>query len=205
MNVGRCPHASRLRSAAGSINSGRHILESRCAERCANDAFLTSFRATLNTLLDVLARAQRNCLRRNVAPICTHRHTAALFVHRHASADRDSNESIRSSVFSEAPSSQLSSRPPKFMQRQRGLTVCELEVWLALVYAFGAHRLPQAVDHWKSNCCCSKVSILIFSFHYVFVVQKQQCVSSAKEKRSRRVLGIVCMLCANLSYPRRPW
>ena len=40
--------ARRLRSAAGSINSGRHILESRCAERCAKDAFLTSFRATLN-------------------------------------------------------------------------------------------------------------------------------------------------------------
>ena len=39
--------ARRLRSAAGSINSGRHILESRCAERCANDAFSTSFRATL--------------------------------------------------------------------------------------------------------------------------------------------------------------
>ena len=36
-----------FRSAAGSINSGRHILESRCAERCANKAFLTSFRATL--------------------------------------------------------------------------------------------------------------------------------------------------------------
>ena len=33
--------------ARGSINSGRHILESRCAERCANDAFSTSFRATL--------------------------------------------------------------------------------------------------------------------------------------------------------------
>ena len=46
MNVGR-PRARRLRSAAGSINSGRHILESRCAERCANDAFSTSFRATL--------------------------------------------------------------------------------------------------------------------------------------------------------------
>ena len=39
--------ARRLRSATGSINSGRHILESRCAERCANDAFSTSFRATL--------------------------------------------------------------------------------------------------------------------------------------------------------------
>ena len=39
--------ARRLRSAAGSINSGRHILESRCAERCAKDAFSTSFRATL--------------------------------------------------------------------------------------------------------------------------------------------------------------
>ena len=26
-------------------HSGRHILESRCAERCANDAFSTSFRA----------------------------------------------------------------------------------------------------------------------------------------------------------------
>ena len=47
MNVGRRLRARRLRSAAGSINSGRHILESRCAERCANDAFLTSFRATL--------------------------------------------------------------------------------------------------------------------------------------------------------------
>ena len=50
MNVGRRLRARRLRSAAGSINSGRHILESRCAERCANDAFSTSFRATLNTL-----------------------------------------------------------------------------------------------------------------------------------------------------------
>ena len=39
--------ACRLRSAAGSINSGRHILESRCAERCANDAFLTSFRGNV--------------------------------------------------------------------------------------------------------------------------------------------------------------
>ena len=29
------------------VQSGDHILESRCAERCANDAFLTSFRATL--------------------------------------------------------------------------------------------------------------------------------------------------------------
>ena len=44
--------ARRLRSAAGSINSGRHILESRCAERCANDAFLTSFRATLTQMDD---------------------------------------------------------------------------------------------------------------------------------------------------------
>ena len=43
MNVGRRPRARRLRSAAGSINSGRHILESRCA----NDVFSTSFRATL--------------------------------------------------------------------------------------------------------------------------------------------------------------
>ena len=47
MNVGRRLRARRLRSAAGSINSGRHILESRCADRCANDAFSTSFRATL--------------------------------------------------------------------------------------------------------------------------------------------------------------
>ena len=47
MNVGRRLRARRLRSAAGSINSGRHILESRCSERCANDAFSTSFRATL--------------------------------------------------------------------------------------------------------------------------------------------------------------
>ena len=31
-----------------SIKSGRHILESRCADRCANNTFLTSFRATLN-------------------------------------------------------------------------------------------------------------------------------------------------------------
>ena len=48
MNVRRRLRARRLRSAAGSINSGRHILESRRAERCANDAFLTSFRATLS-------------------------------------------------------------------------------------------------------------------------------------------------------------
>ena len=50
MNVGRRLRARRLRSAPGSINSGRHILESRCAERCANDEFLTSFRATLNIM-----------------------------------------------------------------------------------------------------------------------------------------------------------
>ena len=43
--------ARHLRSAAGSINSGRHVLESRCAERCANDAFSTSFRATLMNAL----------------------------------------------------------------------------------------------------------------------------------------------------------
>ena len=43
---------SRLRSAAGSINSGRHILESRCAQRCANDTFSTSFRATLIAVRD---------------------------------------------------------------------------------------------------------------------------------------------------------
>ena len=48
--------ARRLRSAAGSINSGRHILESRCAEHCANDAFLTSFRATLIELNKSVAR-----------------------------------------------------------------------------------------------------------------------------------------------------
>ena len=47
MNVGRRLRARRLRSAAGSIDSSRHILESRCAERCANNAFSTSFRATL--------------------------------------------------------------------------------------------------------------------------------------------------------------
>ena len=47
MSVVFCARARRLRSAAGSINSGRHILESRCAERCANDAFSTSFQATL--------------------------------------------------------------------------------------------------------------------------------------------------------------
>ena len=35
------------------IYSGRHILESRCAERCATDAFLTSFRATLKGLLSL--------------------------------------------------------------------------------------------------------------------------------------------------------
>ena len=40
--------ARHLRSAAGSIKSGRHILESRCAERCANNAFSTSFQATLS-------------------------------------------------------------------------------------------------------------------------------------------------------------
>ena len=39
--------ARRLRSAAGLISSGCHILVSRCADRCANDTFLTSFRATL--------------------------------------------------------------------------------------------------------------------------------------------------------------
>ena len=49
LNVRRRLRARRLRSATGSINSGRHILESRCAERCANDEFLTSFRATLKS------------------------------------------------------------------------------------------------------------------------------------------------------------
>ena len=38
--------SSHLRSAAESINSGRHILESRCEGPCANDTFLTLFRAT---------------------------------------------------------------------------------------------------------------------------------------------------------------
>ena len=49
LNVGRRPRARarRLRSMAGSNNSGRHILESRCAEPCTNDEFSTSFRATL--------------------------------------------------------------------------------------------------------------------------------------------------------------
>ena len=42
-----CSRSRRLRSSAESINSGRRILESRCADCCANDAFLTSFRATL--------------------------------------------------------------------------------------------------------------------------------------------------------------
>ena len=58
----------RLRSATGSINSGRHILAfTMCRERCANDAFLTSFRATLN--MDtragkmVFLRLQRFCFR----------------------------------------------------------------------------------------------------------------------------------------------
>ena len=49
MDVRRRLRARRLRSAAGSINSGRHILKSRCAERCANDAILTSFRAMVRT------------------------------------------------------------------------------------------------------------------------------------------------------------
>ena len=50
-SVGGVGRFGRLRSAAGSINSGRLILESRCAERCAKDAFLTSFRATLKRIL----------------------------------------------------------------------------------------------------------------------------------------------------------
>ena len=48
-----------VRSAAGSINSGRHILESRCAERCANDEFLTSFRATL--IPKTIGNRKRDC------------------------------------------------------------------------------------------------------------------------------------------------
>ena len=50
LNVRRRLRARCLRSAAGSM-AGRHILESRCAcaERCANDEFLTSFRATVLT------------------------------------------------------------------------------------------------------------------------------------------------------------
>ena len=37
-------------------NTGRHILESRCAERCANDVFSTSFRVTLrHSFLDKLS------------------------------------------------------------------------------------------------------------------------------------------------------
>ena len=58
LNVGHRPRARRLRSVAGSINSGRHILESRCAERCANDAFSTSFRATLKGV--ILSRTLRS-------------------------------------------------------------------------------------------------------------------------------------------------
>ena len=42
-----CPVARTQTIILQVVYSGRHILESRCAERCANDAFLTSFRATL--------------------------------------------------------------------------------------------------------------------------------------------------------------
>ena len=42
--------ARRLRYAAELINSDRHILESRCADHCANEAFLTSFRVTVTGL-----------------------------------------------------------------------------------------------------------------------------------------------------------
>ena len=38
---------ARVACALRPVQSGRHILESRCAERCASDAFSTSFRATL--------------------------------------------------------------------------------------------------------------------------------------------------------------
>ena len=67
-------HASRLRSAAGSINSDRHILELRCAERCANDAFLTSFRATLILFLLFQCPSQKAYLsrRRNALGPCNH-------------------------------------------------------------------------------------------------------------------------------------
>ena len=43
--------ARRLRSAAESINSSCHILELQCADRCANDAFLTSFSSYLKRML----------------------------------------------------------------------------------------------------------------------------------------------------------
>ena len=41
------PAGNLARNFVNTSHSGRHILESRCADRCANDAFLTSFRATL--------------------------------------------------------------------------------------------------------------------------------------------------------------
>ena len=49
--------ARRLRSAAGLINSDRHVLDSRCADRCANDAFLTWVRATLKLYLEKNVRS----------------------------------------------------------------------------------------------------------------------------------------------------
>ena len=51
VEVNGCAHARRLCSATKSTNSDRHILESGFTERCANDSFLTSFRATLNKFL----------------------------------------------------------------------------------------------------------------------------------------------------------
>ena len=48
----RCPLTRTRAVIWQSVYSGRHILESRCAERCANDAFSTSFRATLKDFID---------------------------------------------------------------------------------------------------------------------------------------------------------
>ena len=46
---------------------------------------------------------------------------------------------------------QVWSWPPRFLQHWKELTSCELDIWLALVYAFGVHHLPSALDHWHTN------------------------------------------------------
>ena len=41
--------------------------------------------------------------------------------------------------------------PPRFLQRWRALSVRELKVWIALVYAFGVHSVPTPRDHWSHS------------------------------------------------------
>ena len=62
------------------------------------------------------------------------------------------------------------------IQQWRDLTVLEQAVWPALVFTFGVHCLPQAVDYWKSNRLFETPNSHLFSLFFLVVAQKHPAV-----------------------------